>query len=404
MPKNQVLVINAGSSSIKYQLFDMKTEKVIGKGRVERIGRAGDGAAQHYVNGEKYESSRNIANHAEALEQILDFFDKYGPELSEDNLLAVGHRVVHGGDRFDRAVIIDEVVEKEIDRLSALAPLHNPPALEGIKVAKTAFANTPHIAVFDTAFHQTLPEANYTYAIEDSIAKKYGIRRYGFHGTSHEYVAGEAEKFLGKDPKNTNLIILHLGSGGSATAIKDGKSYETSMGLTPLAGLVMETRSGDIDPAVVFHLNRQAGMSLAQIDELFNKSSGIHGINNGISDMRDVVIAVEKGDPKAKLALDVYKNRIHHYLGAYFVALGRVDAIVLTAGVGEHNPVTRTIVLSDLEESLGITLDEKKNYENDGDVFEPVRVLTTKSSKIPVLVIPTNEELAIARQSAEAIK
>jgi acetate kinase len=356
------------------------------------------------VNGEKYESSRNIESHTEALEQILDFFDKYGPELSEDNLLAVGHRVVHGGDRFDRAAIIDEVVEKEIDHLSALAPLHYPPALEGIKTEKTVFSNTPHVAVFDTAFHQTLPEANYTYAIEDSIAKKYGIRRYGFHGTSHEYVAGEAEKFLNKKPEDTNLIILHLGSGGSATAIKNGKSYETSMGLTPLAGLVMETRSGDIDPAVVFHLNRQAGMTLEQIDELFNKSSGIHGINNGVSDMRDVVAAVEKGDPKAKLALDVYKSRIHHYLGAYFVSLGHVDAIVLTAGVGEHNPMTRTIVFSDLEESLGITIDEKKNYENDGDVFEPVRVITTKSSKIPVLVIPTNEELAIARQSAEAVK
>ncbi|MCL1876647.1 acetate kinase [Candidatus Saccharibacteria bacterium] len=399
----QVLVLNSGSSSLKYQLIDIDTEKVLASGNIECIGE-GTAKAKHVVDGVKHDDMAKVVdNHAEALEEILTFFDKFGPKLDAANLIAVGHRVVHGGVKFCSAALIDAEVERAIDELSALAPLHNPPALTGIKVAKETFADVPHVAVFDTAYHQTLPEANYTYAIDDAVANKHAIRRYGFHGTSYDYVMGEVSKILKKPLEKLNTIVMHLGSGSSITAIKNGKSFDTSMGMTPLAGLVMGTRAGDIDPAVIFHLNREAGMSLDEIDKFLNKKSGFFGINDGVIDMREIMDAYDRGDAVAKRAMEVYVRRIHHYIGAYFVELGRVDAIVLTAGIGENNGRARRLIMSGLEESLGVKIDDAKNMENNGFVIG-WRDISAPDSKIPVLVVQTNEELSIARQAAEIVK
>ncbi len=399
---NQVLVLNSGSSSIKYQLIDVETEKSLASGNVERIGE-GTAHAKHVVDGKKYsDSARVVDDHAEALREILEFFDKYGPKLNVGNLIAIGHRVVHGGDKFDRPVLIDQNIEKIIDELSALAPLHNPPALKGIRVAKQLFPELPHVAVFDTAFHQTLPTANYTYAIDAATAEKYKIRRYGFHGTSHEFVAEKAAELLGKPLEKLNLITLHLGSGSSITAIEQGKSFDTSMGMTPLAGLVMNTRTGDIDPAVIFHLHRQAGLSLDEIDQLLNKKSGVFGLNDGTVDMRDIMDAFDRGDERARRVVDIYVRMIHHYIGAYFVELGHVDAIVFTAGVGENNGPARREILKGLDEPLGVKIDPSANMKNDGFIIGS-EVISAEDSRIPVLVIQTNEELSIARQAAEVI-
>ena len=394
----QVLVLNAGSSTLKYQLIDMSAEKVLASGNVECIGE-NTAKAKHVVNGVKHaETAKIAANHAAALSEILAFFDQFGPKLTADNLVAVGHRVVHGGDKFSGAVLIDEKVEQVIGELSTLAPLHNPPALAGIRGAKEIFPNVPHVAVFDTAFHQTIPGKNYTYAIDQKLAEKYGIRKYGFHGTSNKYVMGRAANLLGKPLNELNLIVMHLGSGASITAIKNGQSFDTSMGMTPLAGLVMSTRTGDIDPSVAFYLSRQAGMSIDEIDNLFNKKSGMFGLNNGVIDMREIMDLYDSGDEWSRRAMDVYVGRIHHYLGAFFVGLGRVDAIVMTGGVGENNGQARRVILEGLSESLGVKIDAKVNMENNGFVIG-TRTISTDDSKIPVLVIQTNEELMIARQA-----
>ncbi|MCL2037585.1 acetate kinase [Candidatus Saccharibacteria bacterium] len=399
----QVLVLNSGSSTMKYQLIDIETESVLASGNVECIGE-GMACARHISGDIKHTDAAQIVDdHAAALQQILESFDQFGPKLDTKNLVAIGHRVVHGGTKFDRPVLIDDQVEAIIDELSALAPLHNPPALTGVRVARSIFKDIPHVAVFDTAFHQTLPPANYTYAIDRLVAEKYNIRRYGFHGTSHEYVASETAKLLDRPLEELNLITLHLGSGSSVAAIKQGKSFDTSMGMTPLAGLVMNTRVGDIDPAVIFHLYRSGGMSIDEIDQLLNKESGTFGMNDGVVDMREIMDEFDRGDEQARRVIDIIVRRIQHYIGAYFVELGHVDAIVFTAGVGENNGSARREILKGLEEPLGIKIDLVANMKNDGFIIGAEKI-SADDSRIPVLVIQTNEELSIARQATKTVE
>jgi len=368
----QIFVVNSGSSSIKYQLVDIATEASVLSGIVERIGEPGS----------------DHADHVEGMKFVLE-------QLGTDNdIVAVGHRVVQGGALFSAATLITDEVETQIDDLSALAPLHNPANLLGIRAAKVAFPNVPHVAVFDTAFHQTIPAEAYTYAIDAELAKKHGIRKYGFHGTSHKYVSEETAKFMGRPLEDLKIIVLHIGNGGSLSAIDGGVCIETSMGMTPLEGLVMGTRSGDIDPAVLIHLHRQAGMSFDEIDTLLNRRSGVLGLT-GTSDMRDVQNKSWEGDETALAALAVYRHRIIRYLGAYILHLKGVDAIVFTAGVGENDDEMRLLLLEGLE-FLGIHVDEALNSPRS----KKARYISTEDSPVKVLVVPTNEELEIARQSA----
>jgi acetate kinase len=324
---------------------------------------------------------------------MADAFEQHGPDLAAAGLVAVGHRVVQGGARFGHSVRVDEAALEIIEELSALAPLHNPANAAGIRVAMDTFPDLPHVAVFDTAFHLTMPEVAHTYAIDRQVAADHRIRRYGFHGTSHAYVSRQAAELLGKPLEETNVIVLHLGNGASACAVRGGVSVDTSMGLTPLEGLVMGTRSGDIDPAVVFHLARTAGMDIDAIDDLLNKRSGVLGLS-GSQDMRDLVDAVEAGDADAQLALEVYCYRVRKYVGSYLAVLGRVDAIVFTAGIGENADEVRELSLRGLE-SLGIEVDGEANRARSK---EP-RDIATAASRVRVLVIPTNEELEIARDA-----
>jgi len=368
----QVFVVNSGSSSIKYQLIDLETEERVLGGLVERIGEEGSG----------------IPDHETGLRGVLE-------ELgTEWEIVAVGHRVVHGGPTFTSATVITDEVEKEIDDLSALAPLHNPANLQGIRAARHALPDVPHVAVFDTAFHHTLPPAAYTYAIDAALAREHRVRRYGFHGTSHKFVSEAAAQFLGRPLGELKIIVLHLGNGASVAAIDGGVSVETSMGLTPLEGLVMGTRSGDVDPAVLLHLHRVAGLDFDDLDTMLNRRSGLLGLT-GSGDMRDVQAAAATGDEIAEAALAVYRHRIRHYIGAYIAHLGGLDAIVFTAGVGENNSLLRRRTLAGLE-FLGIHVDADRNELP----LRTARAISPDESPVAVLVIPTNEELEIARQAA----
>jgi len=391
-----VLVLNAGSSSLKYSLVDVEGGTAPATGLVERIGSAQARLWHRGPGGEK-SSQRPIADHTQALRAALDAFAEHGPNLRECGLAAVGHRVVHGGERFTSAVLLDDEVATAIDELSALAPLHQPPNLEGIQVARKAFPQLPQVAIFDTAFHSTLPPRAYTYAVPREWQRKHGVRRYGFHGTSHAYVSQEAVRFLGLDPQRANVVVLHLGNGASACAVSGGRSIDTSMGLTPLQGLVMGSRSGDLDPAVVAHLVRTAGMTLDEVDEALNRASGLKGLA-GDNDLRTVQQAAEQGDAAAVLALDVYCYRIRQYVGAYYATLGHLDAIAFTGGVGENSARTRSGVLTGLED-LGIELDAERNQAQD----QEARRISTQGSRVAVLVVPTNEELQIARQSVAVL-
>lgn len=394
-----VLVVNSGSSSLKYQLIEMDGEEVLGGGLIERIGEA-TGSLRHKNLREGTVEERvdsAIPDHAAAFALMLESFASHGPSLSENPVVAVGHRVVHGGKRFFDATPVTELVKINIQDLAELAPLHNPANLEGIVAAERAFPGVPHVAVFDTAFHATLPPEAYTYAIDSELAARYRIRRYGFHGTSHRFVSEETARVLGREVTELNQIVLHLGNGASAAAIAGGKSVETSMGFTPLEGLVMGTRSGDIDPAVLLHLQRVAALSAAEVDALLNRKSGLLGLA-GVADMRDLRARIEAGDARAAAAFEVYLHRLRSYLGAYYVQLGRVDTIVFTAGVGENVPAVRAGVLRDLGR-LGIELDPAAN-EAPG---EGARVISAPGSEVTVLVVPTNEELEIARQSLAAV-
>ncbi|EYR64693.1 acetate kinase [Actinotalea ferrariae CF5-4] len=394
---NHVLVLNSGSSSIKYQLVDVSTGEAAAGGLVERIGES-EGVLRHDGPTGRTERTQVVPDHTAGVRAVLDLFDEVGPSLTELELVAVGHRVVQGGDRFTEPTLVDDDVEAAIEELSPLAPLHNPPNLAGIRAARTAFPDLPHVAIFDTAFHHTLPPEAYTYAIDRETARTYGIRRYGFHGTSHAYVSRRAAAMLGKDPAEVNLVVAHLGNGASITAVEGGCSVETSMGLTPLEGLVMGTRSGDLDPAVIFHLQRVAGMSTDEIDTLLNRRSGLLGLA-GVNDLRDIHAAIEAGDDDAALALEVYCHRLRHYVGAYYAQLGRVDAVVFTAGVGENDDVVRLEALSGLER-LGIVVDPERNEGRK----KAETVISPDDAEVAVLVIPTNEELEIAQQAVAVVQ
>ena len=409
-----VLVINSGSSSFKYQLVDVESQAALASGLVERIGQP-MGAASHTVllgargagaGGEPqasitavdatFREELPIPDHTVGFQVMLDAFAAHGPSLAEDAPVAVGHRVVHGGSRFVDPTLITSRVEAAVEELSQLAPLHNPGALQGIRAARKAFPELPHVAVFDTAFHQTLPPEAYTYAIDRSLAHEQQVRRYGFHGTSHKFVSEAAAAFLGRPLGELRQIVFHLGNGASATAIDGGRSVDTSMGMTPLEGLVMGTRSGDMDPAVIFHLHRHAGMSATDIDDLLNKRSGLLGLA-GVSDMRDVLAGVAAGDEAATLAFDVYIHRLRTYAGAYLAQLGGADVISFTAGVGENSAPVRAGALATLG-FAGVELDPERNEA----VGRGIRVISTDASRVTVLVVPTDEELEIARQTLQA--
>ena len=391
-----ILVVNSGSSSFKYQLIEMTTEEVLASGLVERIGDE-TGHSKHTTADGSSELDLPIKDHSQGFQVMLDAFRANGPSLDEHPPVAVGHRVVHGGKRFFEATIVTDLVKINIEDLADLAPLHNPANLQGIDAAQKAFPDVPHVAVFDTAFHSTLSPAAYTYAIDKTLADQHRIRRYGFHGTSHKFVSEAAAEFLGRPLDDTKTIVLHLGNGASACAVSDGKSVETSMGMTPLEGLVMGTRSGDLDPAVLFHLHRKTGMTFDDLDRLLNRGSGILGLS-GRGDMRDLITAARAGDADAQAALDVYLHRLKQYVGAYAAHLGRLDAIVFTAGVGENTPLIRAGALAGLG-ILGIEIDEQRNESSE----RGPRVISTDASRVAVLVIPTNEELEIARQTLAVI-
>ncbi|WP_426321005.1 acetate/propionate family kinase [Microbacterium sp. E-13] len=408
-----VLVINSGSSSFKYQLIDMDSEAILASGLVERIGE-GLGAAEHTVYARPEPTATGAAgepsgmatfldakrtrelpipDHTAGFGVMLDAFAAGGPSLEANPPIAVGHRVVHGGARFFEPTLITPLVEINIDELGVLAPLHNPANLAGIRAARQAFPDVPHVAVFDTAFHQTLAPAAYTYAIDDALAASHRIRRYGFHGTSHKFVSEAAAAFLGRPLAELKQIVFHLGNGASVTAVDGGRSVDTSMGFTPLEGLVMGTRSGDIDPAVLFHLARREGMTIDDLDDLLNKRSGMLGLA-GSNDLRDIRAAVERGDPRAQLAFEVYVHRLRSYAGAYLAQLGGADVISFTAGVGENAPLVRARALETLG-FAGVEIDRARNESPD----RGIRVISTDASKVTVLVVPTDEELEIARQT-----
>lgn len=375
--KAHVLVINSGSSSLKYQLIAPSTREVLAKGLVERIGEAGS----------------DVADHAAALHRALE---QMGDRLDPEALIAVGHRVVHGGWRFSAATVIDDEVCAAIADLAPLAPLHNPANLLGIEATSELFPGVPQAAVFDTAFHSSLPPEAYTYAVPREWRESYGVRRYGFHGTSLAYVSREGARLLGKDVTDTDLVVLHLGNGCSACAVRGGQSIETSMGMTPLEGLVMGTRSGDLDPSLAAYLNRVADVDSHAFDRTLNKQSGLLALA-GVSDLREVEQRADAGDEDAGLALDVMLHRLVKYVGAYAAVLGRVDAIVLTGGIGEHSTVVRARLAERLG-LLGVELDAEANQHLTG-----AGVVTTPDSATAMLVVPTNEELEIAMQTAQVV-
>jgi acetate kinase len=380
-PDRTVLVINSGSSSLKYQLIEPDSGQSLADGIVERIG----------------EPSSAVADHAAALRMAFGQLSEAGIDLKTCGLAAVGHRVVHGGATFYQPTLIDDAMLGELKQVSELAPLHNPPAVQGIEVARKMLPDVPHVAVFDTAFFHDLPAPAATYAIDRELAEKWQIRRYGFHGTSHRYVSEQAAAFIGRPLDTLNQIVLHLGNGASASAIVAGRPVDTSMGLTPLEGLVMGTRSGDVDPGVIGYLCRVAKMSVDEVESMLNQQSGMLGLA-GERDFRRLHEMIESGDSAAQLAYDVFIHRLRKYVGAYLAVLGRTDVVTFTAGIGEHVAAVRRDALSGLA-ALGIEIDEKRNTQSANDA----RRISTDASRITVLVIPTDEELAIARDCLRAI-
>lgn len=394
-----VLVINSGSSSIKYQLVDPDGGSAVAAGLVERIGDDEvTGRVVHHGPAGTHTADVDVPDHVTGMRLVLGQFAEHGPELTEDTLAAVGHRVVQGGAVFAGPAVIDDDVVARIEELSPLAPLHNPANLDGIAAARRAFPDVPHVAVFDTSFHQSLESASFTYAIDAKLAAAHAIRRYGFHGTSHQYVSREAAAWLGRDLATTNTIVMHLGNGASVTAVRGGVSAETSMGMTPLEGLVMGTRSGDLDPAVLVHLSRVAGFSVDDLDELLNRRSGMHGLC-GYTDMRDVHAAIAAGDEASRIAFDVYCHRLRGYIGSYLAHLGgRLDVLAFTAGVGENDPLTRAGAVAGLA-PFGIVIDPDRNASARGPA-----VISPDGAPVTVVVFPTNEEAEIATQSISLVR
>lgn len=396
-----ILVINCGSSSLKFQLIDAETEKLIAKGLCERIGIDGSKISYTPIGGSKEETETLMENHTDAIRLVLDALtnEKTGVVKSLDEISAVGHRIVHGGEKFAEATIIDEEVIAAITECNDLAPLHNPANLIGIAACKELMPDTPMVAVFDTAFHQTMPEKAYMYGLPYEYYEKYKVRRYGFHGTSHSYVSKKAAEVLGKNYEDLKIIVCHLGNGASVSAVKNGKCVDTSMGLTPLEGLIMGTRSGDIDPAIMEFIAHKENKNIDEVMSVLNKKSGVLGLSGISSDFRDIEAGYLKGDKKAVLAMETFVYKVAKYIGSYVAAMNGVDVICFTAGVGENGPIVRRLICDNYLGYLGITLDEEANNKRGEDI-----VITTPESKTLVMTIPTNEELAIARETYRLVK
>jgi len=393
-----ILTLNCGSSSVKYQVYDWDAQAILANGLVERVTQSGSVISHKAPGRTEFTEAHDCPNHTVAIELILNTITgaETGVVKSLADIKAVGHRMVHGGDKFARSCLIDDKFLKEFKSLTELAPLHNPANLMGVEAAKAVLPKVPHCAIMDTAWHQTMPETSYLYALPYEWYQEHSVRRYGFHGTSFLYIAKRAAVLLGKDPFKTNLVIAHIGNGASINAVKDGCSFDTSMGLTPLEGLVMGTRSGDIDAGIIFHIMRQTGMSAAEVEKQLNKASGILGITGKWSDRRDVEAAANKGDPRAKAAQQIECYRIKKYIGAYYAALGHVDALVFTAGVGEMSDTVRALSTAGLEE-LGIKIDVEKNKL--AKCRNAELDITAPGSKVKVFVIPTDEELVMTEDS-----
>ena len=396
----KVLVINCGSSSLKYQVLDMTNESLLAKGLVERIGMDGSVITHEKIGMDKVKTEVPMNDHKEAIKQVLDAIQnpEYGVVASMDEIGAVGHRVVHAGEKFADSVIIDDAVIAALEECVELAPLHNTPNLYGIAACKELMPNTPMVGVFDTAFHQTMPPEAYLYAIPYEYYEKHGIRRYGFHGTSHKYVAQRAASMLNVNINDLKLITCHLGNGASVSAIKHGRCIDTSMGFTPLEGLVMGTRCGDIDPAIVTYIRQKENLPQGVTNEILNKKSGVLGISGVSSDFRDLEDAVAEGNERAALALKIFARKVRFYIGAYIAEMNGVDAIVFTAGVGENDVNMRELICTDLG-NLGIKLDIIKNKVRGKET-----IVSTEDSKVKLLLIPTNEELMIARDTYNLTK
>lgn len=395
-----VLVINCGSSSLKYQLINADSEEVLAKGLCERIGIDGGMHTYQPKGGDKIKSDINMPDHTKAVQLVLDALtdEKTGVIKSLSEIDAVGHRIVHGGEKFSKSVIIDDEVLAAIKECNDLAPLHNPANLIGVNSCRELMPNVPMVAVFDTAFHQTMPPKAYLYGIPYEYYRKYKVRRYGFHGTSHEYVAKRTAEFLGKDIKDMKIIVCHLGNGASVSAVSGGKCVDTSMGLTPLEGLIMGTRSGDIDPAIIEFISSKEGLSFNEMNTILNKKSGVLGLSDGVSsDFRDLGEAADKGNEQAKIALETYAYHVAKYIGAYVAAMNGVDAITFTAGVGENNISARAKICGYLN-YLGTELDPEKNAVRGEEI-----IISKDGAKVPLLVIPTDEEMSIARQTVALV-
>jgi acetate kinase len=396
----KVIVLNCGSSSIKYQLFDMPSQRVLAKGLVDKIGLKGSGIKHEMENGTKANIPGEILDHKQGIEYLLGILlsQKYGCISSLDELKGVGHRVVHAGEKYGGSVRINDEVIKALEETIDLAPLHNPPNLDGIFAITALLPTIEQVGVFDTAFHQTMPKFSFLYGVPYSLYEKHGVRRYGFHGSSHKYVSLKAAQMLGKNPDEVNIITCHLGNGASIAAVQKGKSLDTSMGMTPIEGLIMGTRSGDLDIGALFHIIKKEEITLSTANTLINKFSGMLGVSGVSSDMRDVEIAAVEGNERARLSLEMYQYRVKKYIGAYAAAMGGVDAIVFTGGVGENDWVTRQEAVKGLE-FMGVELDASINTGLRGKET----IVSTASSKIKVMVIPTNEELVIATDTYEII-
>jgi acetate kinase len=396
----KIFVVNCGSSSIKYQLFDIEKEIVLAKGLVERIGMEGS-TLKHTPNG-KYtvDIPAEIPNHSEGIKMVVNVLTnaEYGVIKDMSEIDAIGHRVVHGGERFTDSVLITQDVLSGIEACSEIAPLHNPPNLDGIRACMDLMSNKPQVAVFDTAFHQTMPKVAYLYGLPYELYVKYGLRRYGFHGTSHKYVAQVAAEMMDEHMTDLRIITCHLGNGASIAAIKYGKSIDTSMGFTPLEGLIMGTRSGEIDPAIIPFLMDKENMTTAQIDDYLNRRSGILGISGLSSDFRDLESAANRGDERSQLAIDLFAYKVKKYIGGYVAAMGGVDAIVFTAGLGENSPFMRDKICNGLE-FLGTRIDPEKNK-----VRGIAKEISMKRASVKIFTIPTNEELVIARDTYNICK
>ena len=396
----KVLVINCGSSSLKYQMLDMTNEVLLCKGLVERIGIEGSVITHEKIGMDKYKLVTPMADHKDAIGHVLEALvnENHGVIKDMSEIGAVGHRVVHAGEKYAESVRIDDSVIAALEECVELAPLHNPPNLLGIAACKELMPNTPMVGVFDTAFHQTMPPESYIYAIPYEYYEKYGVRRYGFHGTSHKYVAERAADIMNVDIKDLKIITCHLGNGASVSAIKRGKVMDTSMGFTPLEGLVMGTRSGDIDPAIVTYIRQKEDLAPGEFNEILNKKSGVLGISGISSDFRDLEVAAEEGDERAMLAIKVFVHKVRSYIGSYIAEMNGVDAIVFTAGVGENAIGMRDLICNDLG-NLGIKLDLVKNKVRGKET-----IISREDSKVTVMLIPTNEELMIARDTYRLCK